>query len=190
MPTSETSSEQAVVVEVARMRWLLWATIGLAVAAGGVYWDLPGSNILQPIQGVLTLILAAGSFVTCVWWLLSKRQLLIGETRVILISIRTKQIIGHIPYAEIKSIHFHHGEDGDLFYNPGVTIRVRKRRGPETFWPWLLPGDTDILIPDRFVYSPDFLRKMLRTRWQDFVRKRELEKQPPAGFSSDVDVVG
>jgi len=185
-----TTSEKAVVVEVARLRWLLWTSIGFAAAAVGLYWKLPGSNILVPINAVLSLLAAAASLCTCVWWILSKRQLLIGESRVLLVSVRSKRIVGHIPYEQIESVHFHHGEEGDLLYKPGVTIRVRKDRDAQTFWPWLLPEETDIVIQDRFVRSPAVLRKMLRTRWRDYVRKQELAESPPGGFSSDFDIVG
>src|SRR5262245_3021733 len=148
MAAPVTTSEKAVVVEVARLRWLLWTSIGLAVAAVGLYWKLPGSNVLEPIKAVLGLLITAASFLTCIWWLLRKRQLLIGESRVILVSIRTKRIVGHIPYDQIESVHFHHGEEGELLHKPGVTIRVRSDRGPETFWPWLFPGETDVIIQD------------------------------------------
>jgi hypothetical protein len=184
-----TTSEKAVVVEIARLRWLLWTSIGLAVAAGGLYWKLPGSNLLEPIKAVLGVLGAAASLCTCVWWLLSKRQLLIGESRVLLVSVRTKRIAGHIPYNQIESVHFHHGEEGDLLYKPGVTIRVRRDRSPETFWPCLLPGETDVIIQDRFVRSPAVLRKMLRTRWRDYVRKRELKESPPGEFSASASVI-
>jgi len=190
MSAPVTTSEKAVVVEVARLRWLVWTCIAFAIAAVGLYWKMPGSNVLEPIKAVLVLLSAAASLMTCIWWLLSKRQLLIGESRVLLVAFRTKRIVGHIPYDQIESVHFHHGEEGDLFYKPGVTIRVRKDRGPQTIWPWLLPGDTDVIIQDRFVRSPDVLRKMLRTRWREYVQKREFEKSPPGGFSSDVDIVG
>jgi hypothetical protein len=184
------TSEKAVAVEVARLRWLLWTSIGLAVAAVGLYWNLTESKVLESILAALSLFAAAASLFTCVWWLLSKRLLLIGESRVFLISLRTKRLVGHIPFDQVESVHFHHGEEGDLLYQPGVTIRVRKDRGPETFWPWLLPQETDVIIPDRFVRAPDVLRQMLRTHWREYVRKREREESPPGGFSSDVDMVG
>src|SRR6185436_9729809 len=134
------TSEKAVVVDVARVRWLLTAGIGMIVAAFGLYLALPGRNILEPIRAVLSLFVAACGFLTCLWWLFSKRQLLICESRVLLLSFRTRRIVGHIPFEQVESVHFHHGEEDDLLYNPGVTITVRKDRGPETFWPWLLPG--------------------------------------------------
>jgi hypothetical protein len=178
------------VVEVARLWWPLWTGIGLAVAAVGLYRSLSEHNVGELLKALLSLLLAAASFFTCAWWLLSKRQLWIGESRVLLLSVRTKRIVGHIPYDQIESVHFHHGEEGDLLYKPGVTIQVRKKRGPETFWPWLLPGDTEVLIPDRFVKAPTVLRKILRQRWRDHVGNRKLAESPPGGFSSDVDVVG
>ena len=109
MAAPVTTSEKAVIVEVARLRWLLWTSIGFAVAAVGLYWKLPGSNILEPIKAVLSLLPAAVSLFSCVGWILSKRQLLIGESRVLLISVRTKRIVGHIPYGQIESVHFYHG---------------------------------------------------------------------------------
>jgi hypothetical protein len=133
---------------------------------------------------------AVASLLVCVWWLLSKRRLLIGESRVVLLSARTGRVVGHIPYRQIESVHFHHGEERALLYRPGVTVRVKKDRGPETFWPWLLPEETDVVIPDRFVRSPAVVRKLLRRRWEDYKRRRELEQSPPGGFSSDVDLVG
>jgi hypothetical protein len=190
MAAAVTTSEKAVVVEVARLRWLLWTSIGFAAAAVGLYGKLPGSNIVEPIRAVLSLVPAAASLFTCVWWMLSKRQLLIGESRVLLVSVRTKRIVGHIPYGQIESVHFHHGEEEDLLYKPGVTVRVRRDRDARTFWPWLQPGETDVVIQDRFVRSPAVLRKMLRTRWQEYVRKRDVAESPPGGFSSDADIVG
>jgi hypothetical protein len=178
------------VIEVARLRWLLWTSIGLAFAALGLYLDLTSSKVFEAIRASLCLLAALASLITCVWWLLSRRLLLVGESRIMLISVRLKRLVGHIPYDQVESVHFHHGEEGDLLYRPGVTIRVRKEHGPETFWPWLLPGETDVIIQDRFIYSPAVLRKLLRTRWRVFVQKRESEKSSPGGFSSDADMVG
>jgi hypothetical protein len=179
------TSEKAVVVEVARRRWLFWTSIGLALAALGLYRNIPGHSFLEPLKAVLGVLVATASLLTCVWWLLSKRQLLIGESRVMLVSFRRKRIVGHIPYDQIESVHFHHGEEGDLLYKPGVTIKVRKARGPETFWPWLLAGETDVLIQDRFVRSPAVLRKMLRQRWRDYRDRLESAGKPPPGFPED-----
>src|SRR5579859_3587130 len=102
--------EKAVIVEVARMRWLLWTSIGFAIAVGLMYWQLPGSSILDPVKAVCGLIGAAGSLFSCIWWLISKRRLIIGETRVLLVSARTQRVVGHIPYGQVDSVHFHHGE--------------------------------------------------------------------------------
>ena len=179
------TSEKAVVVEVARLRWLLWTSIGLAIAAVGLYRNIPGDNVLESIKAVLGVLVATASLLTCAWWLLSKRQLLIGESRVMLLSFRRKRIVGHIPYDQIESVHFHHGEEGELLYKPGVTIRVRKDRGPETFWPWLLPDETDVVIQDRFVRSPAVLRKMLRQRWRDYQDRLESAGKPPPEFPED-----
>jgi hypothetical protein len=174
------TSEKCVVVEVARLRWLLWTSIGLAIAAVGLYRNIHGNNAWETVKAVLGVLLATASLLTCAWWLLSKRQLLIGESRVMLLSFRMKRIVGHIPYDQIESVHFHHGEEGELLYKPGVTIRVRKGRGPETFWPWLLPGETDVIIQDRFVRSPAVLRKLLRQRWRDYRDRLEsVGKLPP-----------
>jgi hypothetical protein len=179
------ASEKCVVVEVARLRWLLWTSIGLAIAAVGLYRNIPGNSAWETIKAVLGVLLAAASLLTCAWWLLSKRQLLIGESRVMLVSFRRKRIVGHIPYHLIESVHFHHGEEGELLYKPGVMIRVRRGRGPETFWPWLLPGETDVIIQDRFVRSPAVLRKLLRQRWQDYRDRREAAGKPPPGFPEE-----
>src|SRR5437762_3319814 len=118
MAAPVTTSENAVVVELARLRWLLWTGIGFAVAAVALYWRIPGSNILEPIKAILSLLAAAASLGTCLCWRLSGRRLLIGESRVLLVSARTRRVVGHIPYDQIESVHFHHGEDGDLFYKP------------------------------------------------------------------------
>jgi hypothetical protein len=174
-----------VVVEVARLRWLLWTSIGLAIAAAGLYLNIPGNDVLKTIKAVLGLLLATAGLFTWAWWLLSKRQLLIGESRVMLLSFRRKRIVGHIPYDQIESVHFYHGEEGDLLYKPGVTIRVRKDRCPETFWPWLLPEETEVIIQDRFVRSPAVLRKLLRQCWRDYQDRLKSGGKPPPEFPQE-----
>jgi hypothetical protein len=185
MPAPAKTSEKVVVVQVARLRWLLWASIGLAIPAVSLYLDLRGRNVLEPIKAILGVLLAAAGLLTCVCWLFSKRQLVIGETRVLLLSARSQRIVGHIPYDQVESVHFHHGEEGAILYQPGVTVRLRKDRGPETFWPWLVPEETDVIIPDRFVRSPAVLRKMLRRRWRDYQDRLESAGKPPPEFPED-----
>ena len=119
------------------------------------------------MRGVVALLAATLSLGTCIGWVLSKRQsCLIAQSRIFLVSARTERIIGHIPFDQVESVHYHHGDDESLVYSPGVTIRVRKERGGDVFWPWLLPQDTDIVIEDRYVRRPDELRQMIRRRWQ------------------------
>jgi hypothetical protein len=184
-PVPMATSEKGVVIEVARLRWLLWTSIGLALAAVGLYRALAGYHVWELGKAVLGVLLALASLLTCVWWLLSKRQLLIGESRVLLLSFRTKRIVGHIPYDQIESVHFHDGQEGEILHRPGVTIRVRKDRGPETFWPWLLPEETEVIIQDRFVRSPALLRKMLRQRWRDYRDRLESAGKPPPEFPEE-----
>src|SRR5262249_19872540 len=47
------TSEKAVVIEVARLRWLLWTSVGLALAALGLYRSIPGHGFLEPLKAVL-----------------------------------------------------------------------------------------------------------------------------------------
>ncbi len=185
-----TESESVTLIEVARVRWLLAAGVGIISAAVGVQRAFPGNNALQPIKAGLTLLLAAGGIYTCLLWLWSKRRLVIGETRVMLVSFRSGRVVGHIPYSQIEGVHFHHGDENDFLYNPGVSLTVLPVRGPEVFWPWLLDGETEVVIKNRFVRSPDVLRKMLRHRWQEYKRRAETAQTPSGGWAEDVDMAG
>ncbi|HJZ58914.1 MAG TPA: hypothetical protein VKE74_28480 [Gemmataceae bacterium] len=187
---SVTTSEKAVAIDLARAWWLLWTSVGCVVAAVGVYRAFPGAHFTDKAKAVLAALCAAGSLWTCIWWLLSRRRLLIAESRVMLVSWRTGRLVGHIPFDDIETVNFYHGDEDDFFYRPGVTIRVRAIRGPETYWPGLWTGDTEVILLDRFVKEPEVLRKMLRRRWQDHQFKREHEAVPPGGFAADADITG
>jgi hypothetical protein len=62
--TPETTREKAVVVEVARVWWLLWVGIGCAVAAVGVWRAFPAGHVPDKVKAGLGTVLAAGSLGT------------------------------------------------------------------------------------------------------------------------------
>ena len=190
MSAPETTTEKAVVVDLAAGRWLLGVGFGAVVAAVGLYLAIPSKNPLEPVKAGLSALVAAGGVVTCLVWVAARRRLLIGETRVMLVSWRTRKIVGHIPFDDDEGVRFHHGEEDDFFHNPGVSIALRPNRTPATFWPWLLPDDTEVVIKNRFARTPAKLRKMLRTRWQEYARKKEAASRFAGGWSADADVVG
>jgi hypothetical protein len=180
------------VFRLARSKWLLGAGGALVIAAVGLYWRLPGGTILDPIKAILSLLIAAAGFVTCLRWLLPKdRRLVIGRDRVQLVHGK-ETVVGQLPYDLIASVHFFHGEEGEesFFYRPGVTIRLADLSRPDTFWPGTPNGQLEFVLQDRFECSPEELRKALRSRWQGYKRKQELAESPPGEIPTDIDMVG
>jgi hypothetical protein len=184
MPKAVPPKDKTTVIQVARSRWLLLSTAALAAAAGMLYWELLGRSWVGQAHSVLATIAAACGLVTCIWWLVSNRRLVVAETGVLLLAGRSNRLLGLLPFEEIESVHFHHGDEGGWLYSPGVAIQVRKKRR-RTFWPWLLPSEDLVVLPDRFVRSPEVLRKFLRRRWQDYRDRLEMAGKPPPSFPED-----
>jgi hypothetical protein len=181
------------VLRLARTRWLLGAGASLIFAAAVLFfWRSLGRTILDPIIGTIDLLLALGGFITCLRWLWPRdRRLVIGRDRLQLVDGKDT-IAGQIPFDQITSVHFFHGEEEEetFFYKPSVTVRLANLNRPDTFWPGTPNEQQEFVLWDRYECSPAELRKLLRSRWQDCMRQRELADAPPSALPSDVDMIG